>query len=541
MNNQIDIKELDRIEQFMIQKNCISMTSSKYRTDLLFFLVNNAVKGQYVCEVGPYKGGLTAQLAYICKQLGKKLIVCEIVQECADIVRENLIELGYGDIVKIYVMPFVDFVAQNNIPHGTILTIIDANHIYPYALQNFQAFRAIRNNSYAVAFHDFGLRDTDNIMGVERAVRETFPNDTIYYIGSNTSFTPCKLHTTPAEDKTFFCGSEGALIVLPPLQMSENATILALQEKFLDQSRTVNSGAGYFKQILKKLFVSEKIANVSDNNTVETPLTVDFDFVDLTYGIFGKFFTLKHDMGVGKAIRETGCWAWDHVKLFKQIIKEGDTVFDVGANVGHHSVCFSKIVGDSGKVFAFEPQLPLFHILCANAMINTCTNIYPFRSVIGEKNGSVELPIMDYKSDENFGAMCIKNNEYGDKHQIIKYSIDDFVNNPLNLITSVDFIKIDVQTFEFYVLQGARETLQKYKPSLLIEISPYWMKHINNYDYREIYRLLQSLDYIIFTPNFILEKNIPDFPIDESSAKIEWDILAVHKNSQFYKRFIQQQ
>ncbi|CAK7071245.1 MAG: hypothetical protein DELT_01896 [Desulfovibrio sp.] len=529
MDNRIDMDELEKIDQFMARKNCVSMTSSKYRTDLLYFLANNADTGQYVCEVGPYKGGLTVQLAYACKQLNKKLIVCEMVQECADSVQESLNELGFAEFAHIHVMPFVDFAAQDKVPSGTILTIIDANHIYPYALQNFQAFRAIRNKSYAVAFHDFGLRDTDNIMGVERAVRETFPNDAIYFIGSNTAFTPCELHTAPAEDKTFFSGSEGALILLPPQQVAVNTAILAFQEKLLRQSHAEQGCLRRLKRVAKKVFTPEAAAVGS--GMPEGPLTVGFDSVALTYGSFGRFFTLEHDVGVGKAIRETGVWGWDHVQLFKRIVKEGDTVFDVGANIGHHSVCLAQAAGRTGKVFAFEPQLPVFHILCANAMINACNTIYPFRVVVGEKSGVVELPALDYAKDENFGAMCIENKAQRHENPIPKISIDDFVHNPTNAVASVNFIKIDVQTFELFVLQGAGETLAKHKPHLFIEISPYWMKKINNYDYREIYALLHSNGYLVFTPELVLEQNIPDFSLGESSAAIEWDILAVHKDS----------
>lgn len=524
----------------MAKKNCVSMTTDKYRKDLLFFLVNNAEKGQYVCEVGPFRGGLTANLAYVCKQLGKKLIVCEMVQECANIVSENLKELGYSDITEVHVMSFVDFVAQNKIPPDTILTIIDANHIYPYALQNFQSFRKIRNNSYAVAFHDFGLRDTDNIMGVERAVKETFPNDTIYYIGSNTSFAPCALHTSPADDKTFFRGSEGALIILPPLRQFENAVIHARLKKASNPSQTEGKGFTGIKQFMKNLFNRADTKSTGRNET-ELPPTLDFDLIALTYGTYGRFFTLKHDIGVGKTIRETGAWANKHVQMFKQIVKEGDIVFDVGANIGHHSVCLAQIVGTTGKVFAFEPQLPIFHILCANAMINACENIYPVRAAIGEKHGAVELPILDYKKDENFGALCIKNSKQTNNKSCQKYSIDELTIDPLNAITSVDFMKIDVQTFELYVLRGALKTIMKYKPHLFIEISPYWMKEINNYNYREIYTLLQSLDYLILTPDLTLEQDIPNFPLDESSKDIEWDILAVHKDSVLGQKIVQTQ
>ena len=530
MQSFLDKAELKKIENFIIKEHSASMTSQKYRQDLLYFLVNNCDTGKYVCEVGPYKGGLTAQLAYACKVLNKKLIICEAVQEYADIVEENLKKLGYDDVATIYVMPFVDFVSQNKLPEKTILTIIDANHIFQYALQNFQSFHSVKSHSYAVAFHYFGLRDTDNIMGVERAVRETFPHDSIYYIGDNTLFTPCELHTEPAEDKTFFRGSEGALII-PTADCKST-----WGKSALSVAKNVRSSFASAKKHIKH---SVKIVLGRGGSKVKAPLNIsnDEDAVVLTHGTYGKFFTLKHDIGVGKAIREIGEWGGEHVELFRKIVKKGNTVFDIGANIGHHSVCLSKLTGTSGKIFAFEPQLPVYHVLCANAMMNDCNNIFPVRAVVGELPGVVSLPHLSYEQDENFGAMCIENKEVGKENSICKLTIDDFVADPLNSISTVNLIKIDVQTFELFVLQGAIETLKKYKPVLFIEISPYWMKKINGYDYREIYSFLKELGYVFFTPQLEAQHDVPDFPLDESSMSVEWDILAVHNSSALMSTF----
>src|SRR5207253_3144389 len=59
----------------------------------------------------------------------------------------------------------------------------------------------------------------------------------------------------------------------------------------------------------------------------------------------------------------------------------------------------------------------------------------------------------------------------------------------------LDFVKIDVQTFELFVLRGAAQSLERFRPRLLVEISPFWMKEVNGYDYQEIYSLLAGLGY----------------------------------------------
>ena len=90
---------------------------------------------------------------------------------------------------------------------------------------------------------------------------------------------------------------------------------------------------------------------------------------------------------------------------------------------------------------------------------------------------------------------------------------------------SVDFVKIDAQTYELYVLLGATEILRLARPIMFVEVSPYWMRR-TGYDYVEIYKMLRRMDYRIFEPHVSLddEASIREWSGDEQQ---EWDILAV--------------
>lgn len=80
---------------------------------------------------------------------------------------------------------------------------------------------------------------------------------------------------------------------------------------------------------------------------------------------------------------------------------------DAGANIGHHSVAFSKAAGTSGRVVAIEPQAYLFNSLCANLGLNGCRNCLPFRMARGETSGTLRMGFLDYEMENNFGALCI--------------------------------------------------------------------------------------------------------------------------------------
>ena len=77
--------------------------------------------------------------------------------------------------------------------------------------------------------------------------------------------------------------------------------------------------------------------------------------------------------------------------LCKHLLNEGDTVLDVGAHVGIHSIMFSKLVSASGQVFAFEPTDYTYKQLNTNKLLNRAFNLTLVNCAIGEKSGTVEM------------------------------------------------------------------------------------------------------------------------------------------------------
>jgi hypothetical protein len=77
---------------------------------------------------------------------------------------------------------------------------------------------------------------------------------------------------------------------------------------------------------------------------------------ELTRGDIGTFLTLVNDTVIGACIVNDGLWAPKDIGVFEDIVQEGMTVLDIGANIGHHTVFFSKLAGAAGRVVSFEPQ-----------------------------------------------------------------------------------------------------------------------------------------------------------------------------------------
>ena len=185
-------------------------------------------------------------------------------------------------------------------------------------------------------------------------------------------------------------------------------------------------------------------------------------FNTLIQGRYGYVILNKNDKYLTKAFLNYGECNELELSFLRQILKKGDTVFDVGANIGNHSMFFSKQVGSTGKIFSFEPQPQLFYMLCGNLALNSITNVTPYNKGVGKEEGYLWLPNIDYSSEYNFGGISLQTKE--DKLRIPVTTLDHFCD-----IERVDLIKIDVEGMEHEVITGAMELILKFKPFLFVE------------------------------------------------------------------------
>lgn len=258
--------------------------------------------------------------------------------------------------------------------------------------------------------------------------------------------------------------------------------------------------------------------------------------VAYTKGVYGDFLTLNRDKTIGSTIAAVGVWANSDIELFKKVIASNDFVVDVGANIGHHTIVFSKLVGRAGKVISFEPQKMIYNLLAANVALNACDNVTLFNTCVGSKCEYLNLYPISYEGEENFGALGVnldKQDIAGERCYSNK--LDYFISSLDFDVRHVSFIKIDVQSFEFYVLQGALLTITNFNPIVFLEISPGWMLDAG-YNYKRIYEFFHSLNYVIYHPHDP-DLRGTDIKAWNGSKSHEWDILAFPRttNNSFLK------
>jgi FkbM family methyltransferase len=179
--------------------------------------------------------------------------------------------------------------------------------------------------------------------------------------------------------------------------------------------------------------------------------------------------------GIDFSIYLLGAFEPGTANALQKLVKPGDIVFDIGANIGAHTLGLAQSVGPSGRVYAFEPADFAFAKLRRNLALNpgleTRTNPHQLLlsatpSQIAEREIYASWPLEkdDSVHPKHRGRLVSTARATVD-------TLDAFVAR--QEIVRLDLIKMDVDGHELPVLLGGRETLRRFQPLLVMEMSPY--------------------------------------------------------------------
>lgn len=209
----------------------------------------------------------------------------------------------------------------------------------------------------------------------------------------------------------------------------------------------------------------------------------------------GAFFLLTSDTIVSRSVQAYGEWTESEIEIIRQLVKPGDNVIDVGANLGCHTVPIAKIVAPQGTVLAFEPQPRIFQLLASNVLVNGLENVRLFPMACASQPGTILFPEKDYSTRENFGATSVEHLQLDERGRSRIAKVGQSV--PLGRIDDVfdldhlKLLKIDVEGMEADVILGGKRTIENYRPILFVE---------NELPERSeaLLRLISSLNYDIY-------------------------------------------
>lgn len=226
----------------------------------------------------------------------------------------------------------------------------------------------------------------------------------------------------------------------------------------------------------------------------------------------------RNDLYVGRSLDLYGEFSEGEVDTFRQLLRPGDAVIEVGANIGAHTLFLAKTVGVEGSVLAFEPQRIIYQTLCANMALNNILHVHCMHLAVGEKEGTIHVPYLDPNRTNNFGGLGLGTYTKGDLVRVV--TLDSYN------IPRCRLIKVDVEGMEINVLKGAVETLKRTKAALYVEND-----RADRSD--ELIRFIDSIGYNMYwhEPPLYHRDNLLQNPENVFAGTISRNMLCLHRDA----------
>ena len=255
-------------------------------------------------------------------------------------------------------------------------------------------------------------------------------------------------------------------------------------------SQIVTTNSAFLRKILKvTLLLSYRLSQVAWDGKNEEVVIRNFDSNIL--------MTINPLRSMGKVIYWTGFHEVKELMFLHRFLTPEMVFLDIGANMGEYTLFAAKRL-NCGHVYSFEPWPYMQKALEENIALNSFDNISVMHYGLSDKNG--ELPIFEVKhKHEGLSTLYPGDREIKAQHAIeLKVLDNEFVN-----LNRLDFVKIDIEGSELLALKGARRSIEKFRPYVMVEI--------NNITYEMAgYTSLDILD-------FFLSMNYHPFLIDRNA------------------------
>ena len=218
-----------------------------------------------------------------------------------------------------------------------------------------------------------------------------------------------------------------------------------------------------------------------------------------------KFYAYPQKKEISRwMIKNLEIWDKDSVEMIINQIKNDNTIFiDIGCNYGAYSIPIAKLKNKI-NVYCFDPSKKALNQLKDNILLNDIKNIKHFNLGVGEKHKTAFFND-DIKNYDNSGLYEISNKYSGKK--ILINSIDNLIDDGEIIPKKKIIIKMDVEGYEFLVLQGMKKTIKKYDVFIFFEFS---IKMVLNHD-----------NLLISFTKFLKENNLKIFNSEFNEIKLE--------------------
>lgn len=200
-----------------------------------------------------------------------------------------------------------------------------------------------------------------------------------------------------------------------------------------------------------------------------------------------------------------GVFERDMVKLFDSLLRDGDCVLDIGANIGCTSLLFSQ---RARQVYGFEPSPSTFRLLQQNLNAANAGNVEAVNVGLGKSAGSFELT---FSADNRSGGFVSDRVQASAGHQVEQIRIidgDAWMREAQ--VGQVDFIKIDVEGFEQHVIEGLAQTIERCKPVVVLELNHWSLNAFQRTSVPDFFDFLRGVFPLLYAVDRADMRNLHD-------------------------------
>lgn len=227
-------------------------------------------------------------------------------------------------------------------------------------------------------------------------------------------------------------------------------------------------------------------------------------------------YSPNNDVLIGRMLRASSYEP--HVtKLFRQFLKPGMGVLDIGASLGYFSLLAAQIVGRNGYVLAVEPNKQNVKLLEASRRFNKFDQVHIVQAAASSQPGIMALHV--FQSNATTSNLAGDLNALLESETVPCIPIDALVPND----RQIDLIKIDIEGAEYEALQGCKKILDRYRPVIISEFSPGFLQSVSKIDGAAYLKWLLGWDYTLS----IIRPDGELLSVDD-----DWErVIAAHKES----------
>jgi FkbM family methyltransferase len=174
----------------------------------------------------------------------------------------------------------------------------------------------------------------------------------------------------------------------------------------------------------------------------------------------------------GRILYATGEYESETSRLVQRLLSPGQTMIDVGANIGYFTVVGARAVGPKGHVVAFEPVAAVREQLLRNVRLNHLANVTVREEALSARSGATVF----FTPEHDTGMATLRPLPTSAQVNVVQARLDDLWDSA----QPIALIKIDVEGAEMAALEGMSECLYRHSPDLIVEVTDGYLRALGS-------------------------------------------------------------